>query len=312
MRAFFKTTVLYLLAAIALTAILHGDWGAAFREGLDVASAFARITGAALVDALPLALPLLLLIRPARSLMRLRNAVVVVVASTFLQAGFLLFKSAIPELVPFYADPVLAEVDRHLLFGRDAWEIAHALTPAALAAWFSLIYLTLWSVVAYAFPVLVAASDDDWARARRYVWLFFLSWVVTGNILALAGSSVGPIYYDRLLATDRFAQMQISLEANGFSQGSIAALQARLWENSTGVMSFISAFPSVHVAVAAVVALYVRERARWAWPVGDAFLALILLISVYSGYHYFVDGIVGVAVVWALHAALLRREAGLG
>src|SRR6478672_11026070 len=111
MRAFFKTTVLYLLAAIALTAILHGDWGAAFREGLDVASAFARITGAALVDALPLALPLLLLIRPARSLMRLRNAVVVVVASTFLQAGFLLFKSAIPELVPFYADPVLAEVD---------------------------------------------------------------------------------------------------------------------------------------------------------------------------------------------------------
>lgn len=152
------------------------------------------------------------------------------------------------------------------------------------------------------------ATDRDEARAKRYVWLFFLSWVVAGNIVALAGSSVGPIFYDRVMGTERFADLHASLDALGFSQGPIAALQGRLWENSTEMLSLISAFPSVHVAVAAIVALYIRERVRWSWPVGDAFFALILLISVYSGYHYLVDGLTSLVIVLALNSALLRRS----
>lgn len=296
--------------AVFLTSLLHGDWTRVLDQVAGVASTYWRLIGTAMYDVLPLALPLILLGGFAGSVERLRGAFLVAVASTLLQVGFLFFKGAIPHLVPFHADPFFAYLDWMLLFGRGAWEIAHALTPAALAAWFPLIYLTLWSTVAYAFPILVAATDRDRARVRRYVWLFFLSWVVSGNIVALAGSSVGPIYYDRLLGTDRFAEMHASLDAIGFTQGSIAALQARLWESSSGMLSFISAFPSVHVTVAAVVALYIRERVRWAWPVGDAFFALILLISVYSGYHYLVDGLASLAIVLALNAVLVRRSAG--
>jgi hypothetical protein len=307
MTALFKATLLYLIAAVALTSVLHGDWAAVLSEVAAMASAFSQLIRDALLDALPFALPFLLLIGLTGLLDRLRNAVVIAVASALLQAGFLFFKSAIPQLVPFYADAFWAWLDKVLLFGWDAWEIAHVITPSALAEWFPFIYLTLWSGIAYAFPVFVAATDRDSERAKRYVWLFFLSWVVTGNILALAGSSVGPIFYDRLTGTDRFAEMQASLDAIGFSEGSIAALQARLWEGSTGMLSFISAFPSVHVAVAAIVALYIHERIRWAWPVGAAFFAVILLISVYSGYHYLVDGLVSLAAVLVLNAALMRR-----
>lgn len=307
MTAIFKATVLYVLGAVALTSVLHGDWAAALEEVAGVASAFSQIIGNALFDALPFVLPFLLLIGLTRSIGRLRDALVIAVASTLLQAGFLFYKSAIPHLVPFYADGFWAGLDQVILFGWDGWEIAHALTPSALAAWFPFIYLTMWSAIAYAFPIFVAATDRDEARARRFVWLFFLSWVVTGNILALVGSSVGPIFYDRLMATDRFAGMHASLDVIGFSQGSIAALQGRLWDGSTGMLSFISAFPSVHVAVAAIVALYIRERVRWVRPVGDAFFALILLISVYSGYHYLVDGLASLAIVLVLNATLLRR-----
>lgn len=308
MTAIFKTTVLYVLGAVALTSVLHGDWSAVLQEVVAIASAYSRIIGGALVDALPFVLPFILLIGLTKSLGRLRDAILVAVASVLLQAGFLFFKSAIPQLVPFYADPFWARLDQMLLFGRDSWEITHALTPSALADWFPQIYLTLWSAVAYAFPIVVVATDRDEARAKRYVWLFFLSWVVAGNIVALAGSSVGPIFYDQVMGVERFADLHASLDALGFSQGPIAALQGRLWENSTGMLSLISAFPSVHVAVAAIVALYIRERLRWAWPVGDAFYAMILLISVYSGYHYLVDGLASLAIVLALNAALLRRD----
>lgn len=308
MTSFFRATLLYVLAATLLTGWLQDDWLQTFRDVAGFAAGYLKTVGTSALYTLPVLVPLAFWFRRRITRDWLRGIFLVAIACTLLQAGFLFFKSAIPQLVPFYADPWLAEVEHRLLFGHDAWQLAHAVTPDSLAAWFPQIYLTLWSALAYAFPILVAATDPDPTRRDRYVWLFFLSWLVLGNLLAIAGSSVGPVYYDLLYGTDRFAALHQAFAASGFDTGPIARLQSLLWQNSSGMISYISAFPSMHVAIACIVALYLRDRFRLFQPLGHGFAALILLISVYSGYHYLVDGIASIAVVLVLNAALQRRQ----
>lgn len=312
MTSFFRATLLYVTAAVLLTGWLHDDILQALRDAAGFASGYLRSFGASAVYILPVLLPLAFLYRRHISLDRLRSVFLVAIAYTLMQAGFLFFKSAIPQLVPFYADPWLAGVEHRLLFGHDAWQLAHAVTPDRLAVWFPQIYLTLWSALACAFPILVPATDPDPARRDRYLWLLLLSWLVLGNLLATAGSSVGPVYYDLVYGTDRFAGLHQAFAAGGFDTGPIARLQALLWESSTGNISYISAFPSMHVAMACIAALYLRERFPRFQVLGHGFGALILLISIYSGYHYLLDGLVSLFAVLALDAALRRHQALAG
>ena len=65
----------------------------------------------------------------------------------------------------------------------------------------------------------------------------------------------------------------------------------------------ISAMPSLHVAIAAWVALVFRAYVSRAQIIGWAWFAAILFGSVYLGWHYAVDGIVAVAIsfgAWAI------------
>jgi hypothetical protein len=308
MRTCFKAALIYMLAATLTLVLLHDSAVETLVMPLRVAELYAGLVLGAALYLVPLAVLLMWWLGRRTSREHLTLVFIAAIFSVLLQVGFLLFKSAIPILVPFYADPFLATMEHTIFLGHDAWQIAHAVTPGWLAASFPLIYLTLWTVLAVAFPVVVAASDPDRLRVDRYFWLFLLSWIIVGNLLALAGSSVGPIFYDRLLGTDRFAELHVALAQSGFATGPIAQVQENLWRNLGGLLSCISAFPSVHVAVACIAALYIRERFRSFRLAGDVFLALVLLISVYSGYHYLVDGVASIAVVLALNAALIRRQ----
>ncbi|MGB3247708.1 MAG: phosphatase PAP2 family protein [Tabrizicola sp.] len=304
MAAFFLTVVLYTLAALGLTFLVLGEWQQTLSLASRIAFSISRIVFDTQSRVLLLAVPLFWWYWRGKSAPRMRPLVLVAVATILLQIGFFFLKGIIPHLVPFYADPFLADLDRAMLFGHDAWALSHSITPRALIPWFPTVYASVWSFLAFAFPVLLVASDGNAARVHRYLWLFFLSWFVIGNFLTVVGSSVGPVFYDQLLSTSRFDAMRTSFAETGYSSGSMAQLQASLWNTSSGRLSLISAFPSMHVAVATIVAAYIRERFRRLLLLGDAFLGLILLISVYSGYHYLVDGLASVAIVHAINAVL--------
>jgi hypothetical protein len=307
MRTYFTVTLVYLLAAWLLLVLLHGSALQILAVPLQLAEVYAGLILGPAVFILLIAIPIMWWFGRRSSWEHLSLIFLVAMSSILLQVGFLLFKSAIPLVVPFYADPFWAMLDRSLLLGHDAWELAHAVTPGILVGWFPLFYHTLWFALAFAFPIVVVATDPDARRVARYTWLFFLSWIVTGNIIALLGSSVGPVFYDRLLGADRFADLHLALASSGFSAGPIGMGQETLWTNLGGLLSCISAFPSVHVAIACVAALYLRERFRPFRLIGDAFVAMILLISVYSGYHYLLDGVASVVIVLALNAGLVRH-----
>lgn len=312
MSSAFRISIAYLLCALALTILISQDLVGTLVLVTATATNCSRLMAGGLVWFLLLIPIAAFWIGPRAVVRRIGDISLMVALSIFLQIGYLLAKSAVPEMIPFYADPYLAKIDRALLLGNDAWQVAHAIAGESGIRLFSALYMPVWSAAALGFPILLAATDPDPARAGRYVWLFVLAWFVLGNVLATLGSSVGLVYYDRLLGTDRFADLKATLDQSGFAASALGQLQDRLWAASSdpGVpISFVSAFPSVHVGIATVAALYLSERAPRFAVFGYAFLAMIAFISVYSGYHYAIGSFTGFAVVVAMSAALRRLMA---
>jgi membrane-associated phospholipid phosphatase len=113
----------------------------------------------------------------------------------------------------------------------------------------------------------------------------------------------------------RFAGLTAALEQSGIAGSQIGGVQSYLWGNfvapESAVSAAISAFPSVHVAMATLTMLYLAKRLCWLVLPGLCFLTAIGFLSVYTGYHYAIDGYVSVMVVmtsWVLlrYGAQLR------
>ena len=235
------------------------------------------------------------------------------VATVLTQAGFTLLKNAMSFITPYFADPFFANVDQALHFGVDPWVIAHWLGQYLPTKIMTYSYLTVWGLPAMALPAIIAASDGNRARVTRTLVIYLVAWVFIGNVLAFSGLSAGPVYYDRLLGVDRFADLTMALQTSGVSDSHIGRVQRALWDiyagHSASIGSGISAFPSVHVAIATVTAIYLVERSKWLLPLAAAFLFFTFFLSVYTGYHYAVDGYVSILVVFAVWWGMRRKFA---
>lgn len=260
--------------------------------------------------ALPVLLLLPFLIGMRGLAANLGNLFYALAGSSLFQATFSLVKSSIPFFVPFYADPPLAAFDRWLHGGVDPWTIAHRWAGAFPVERLFPLYLEVWLFPAIGFVVFLALTDRDRERQMRFIVLFFTCWVLLGTVLAVAGASVGPVFYDALLGGDRFANLTAALAASPMAANNLSDVQDYLWASyerrGLALGSGISAFPSVHVAVATMIALYLAERRWWLAVPGGAFVAAILFLSVYTGYHYAVDGYFSILAVAAVWAALRR------
>ena len=314
MQQVFRAVFLYFLGALALAGFLYEDFPRLLHEALVTTAVSARLMLGSGVYIVPVLAIALVALGWRRLMARAVPLALVTLSALLLPIGFSFTKNAIPELVPYYADPALAAFDNWLHFGHDPWRLLHDLLEGpAMGRAVDMIYLNLWALPALAFPIVVVATETDEARMMRYVWLFFGAWFVVGNLLAVAGSSVGPVYYDRLLGAERFAALGAALGGGGLSETALGAIQDRLWARYQGggldLGLGISAFPSMHVAVAFLVGLYLTERSKWLALPGLAFFAAILILSVYTGYHYAIDGYASVAVILLANAALKRRAA---
>lgn len=291
----------------------------AFPTLVSVAGTLVSPLRAAFAVAFLLALP------RTRRLIRQRGAetamAVAYASLTVIIFGFV--KNNLSQLVPFWADPVFADLDLALHFGHE---------PRQLLGWLDafttnqlyFIYMNCWLLPAILLPAILALCDADAARRRAFTLLWFAGWVGLGNVLALPLMSAGPIFYDMLPVADpdRFADVTafVARDESFF----LAMVRDNLWQahasGQTTVGSGISAMPSVHVGMATVVALYVHERlsdcARalrlpsplrsltWALPLG--IVATYQVLSVWLGWHYAVDGYLSILVICAL-ARWMRR-----
>jgi hypothetical protein len=210
----------------------------------------------------------------------------------------------IPMIRPFSWDEQFAAWDRVLHVGRHPWELLQFNAP--LVTWLiDASYLMVFAAMAVLLGWYIFC-EPAWRRRQQFLWTYLLSWFLLGNVAATLLSSAGPCYYAHIVpGPDPFAPLMVSLkEIDQTYKLHAVFLQEFLWREYTkeGISygQSISAMPSMHVAIAAllVIATWNLNRA-----IGFVMLAgaiLILVGSVHLGWHYAIDGYVAALGVWLI------------
>ena len=209
-------------------------------------------------------------------------------------------KSFIPLLKPFSWDPFFYRLDLILGGGVTPWErLHHWVGSRALVIYAEKLY-KLWFLV---MPMIVMHQffSPNKNLANRYIVTFVLMWFILGYVIAVTFSSVGPCFYHWLRpAPHSYVEMMRFLEqVTHTTYLTSFALQTQMAPYKE-MMNPISAFPSMHVAVATMPMCYARHQHRFFFAVATIYAALITFSSVYLGWHYLSDGLFSIVVVWLI------------
>ena len=242
----------------------------------------------------------------------------------FFMSAFTSFKSMIPEIVPFYLDHAFMVADRVLHAGWHPWEVTHALFGGEIASLVINNFYNLWFVVMWGAMSWHLINLARPAQRLQFLLSFLLIWMVLGSLAALALSSAGPVYYGEVTGfVDPFAplmtrlyEIDATIRAAGGAGGlSALEVQETLWKfyisQDTTYGSGISAMPSLHVAVTALIAMSAYGIHQLFGYVMWAFTAMIVVGAVHLGWHYAIDGYVAIAaaiVIWRLTGRFAERE----
>ena len=253
--------------------------------------------------------------RQALSGSRVLGAILVTALVVPTQITFQALKQSIGPVIGFNADPALHRIDV-LLHGGMAWTWFEPVLmnpswvraiDSLYVAWYGL--LLLFFYWAY------------WSSARllrqRALIAFFLMWIVAGTATAWLASSAGPCYHGHVVAgMDPYEPLLARLDTITSEQGGLTArfLQKELWEfhrnDKWGNFAGISAMPSLHVAIAVLIALVAAQRSRLLGFLLTLYAAVIQIGSVILAWHYAVDGYVGALLAvlcWHVAGALVRE-----
>lgn len=238
-------------------------------------------------------------------------------ALMFFQGSFTSIKNLLPVLNGgFTDDHFQAELDAWLHMGVDPWSwLHHALGSDWLTAVLEYNYSIVWFFVCFGILFFVTTSPMADAVRKRYLLLFVFVWIVCGNVLAGLFLSAGPIFYGEVVGDhSRFADLMAIL-GQGNEASVVMGYRDYLWRlhesGEAGFGSGISAFPSIHVALTMMNALFVNHYSRRLGLVAFAYVGVIQLSSVYLGWHYAIDGyvsIVAVTVAYLVIDILSRRS----
>ena len=208
-------------------------------------------------------------------------------------AGFMTWtKAMIPYAIGFRWDTWLADADK-AIFRADPWVYT---TP-----WMNILEPFYSSWFATMMIVFVGMCMAPASEHRRIVLVAFFGTWALGTLIASLLPAAGPIFFERIGLGSRFDALQL----RPVYQWEADYLWAAHVSGNAGAAIGISAMPSMHVAMTAWMAFAVRPW-RWLfWP-AVVFVLLIWLGSVGSGWHYSLDGLVGLFVAAAAFAISKR------
>ncbi len=254
--------------------------------------------------------------------------ILIFIGMEFFISAFTSLKSMIPILHPFDMDESFAAMDRWLHFGIDPWRLTHALNEVSLAASAMLtgvltFLYALWFFLFWTVLLFFMIRPDTGRLRQQYLISYFLCWVIIGGVFAILLSSAGPVYYNHLVAgTDPFVPLMEVLtdqnewltERGGWLRVWPLEIQDKLWEtysnSETTLGSGISAMPSMHVAIAVLMALGVSRLNRKLGFVFWIFALLIQIGSVHLAWHYAIDGYLAAiltVIIWKIAGRLTAK-----
>ncbi|WP_394180541.1 phosphatase PAP2 family protein [Yoonia maritima] len=216
---------------------------------------------------------------------------------------FTVFKARVVGMNGYDYDAIFAKWDL-AIFGKQPWEITHAIFPdAQTTALFDIIYHPAFLPMLIGYLVCASARSKP---ALRYTYMasFLVGFIVIGMVMAAAMSSAGPVYDDILFVTGGdFAPLISHLAAQGEEVPNMSFLYAQKYllalqqSDHAGFGGGISAMPSMHVVMAFLWTLAGWHLNRAIGVLMTVYALLIWMISVHLGWHYFVDGLVGIIVI---------------
>jgi len=234
---------------------------------------------------------------------------------------FIINKSLINIINPLHRlkwDFVFAKWDKALHVGYYPHEL---LLPVvnALAVGRALDFLYFfWLNAIFLLTLFNLFGDDRPHRRLRFLWVYLLSWIILGSVMATVFNSVGPLFYHYFYpaAPDIYSEVArniYALQKRGFLFAAMTRVWLIRWQTNDAMIdaNAISAMPSMHVAIAWLAVLYAREVNRFfMWGAG-VFFACIFISSIYLGFHYAIDGYVSVFCVsvlwWIVGRGMDRR-----
>jgi hypothetical protein len=331
-RALYMAIAAYVLAAAVLTlAVGRQDHLVAFSYApMLLRGGFAAVVVATLAIELPRAIaaspgaPLRALLQGMRSRITPR-LIAGLVLFTFVALDFGAFttiKTTLPSLTAFRLDVRAADLDARLHGGHDPWRLLQPLLGRyAVTRLIQFAYLPGWMLSLFGFTALLAVSRRLAHLRAQFFWTFVILWPLLGNLVAGLAPAAGPAFYPQL--TGDGARYGPLLDYLSFSRGLAASSvdsQQSLWfdyqHDIAGLGSGISAFPSLHVAMATLFALVARRIDPRLGAAYVVFAVIIMAGSVHLAWHYAIDGYVSVvttlAVWWAVGRVLRRRSVGEG
>lgn len=212
-------------------------------------------------------------------------------------------KKAIPQLVPFYADHAIIDIE-YAILGTDAWRLTHAFIGPAATRFIDTLY-GLWHLVNISLLCWLVLSRNPRFQIQG-VLSYQLSWILLGGFAATALSSVGPCFLETFTGDTRFVPMMERLHSIEGEDGlhSLTAMGYLL--DNEGKDAFgagISAMPSLHVGIAWLTVLVAFDQSEWKLIRAGtlAYFVLIVVGSVHLGWHYLLDGVasfLGVSLIW--------------
>ena len=239
----------------------------------------------------------------------------------FIPVFFSFFTSAknlIPFIQPFAWDPILAEWDRALHFGKHPWEWLHPVLKVAFVTSVISFFYKLWFFNKYVMVFWQAFSMKRPHLRAQFFITMLLAWIINGFVIALIFSSAGPCYFHHFYPDlpNPYAELMDFLRASHekmvvMDLWAMDYLLQAYQTKASNLFSGISAFPSMHVCVALLNALVGWRIHRKLGMIFSVYLVFIMVGSVHIGWHYAVDGyasLVTTTIIWLIVGRFFPKD----
>jgi hypothetical protein len=242
--------------------------------------------------------------------LRLADIICGVVAVIATISCFTVYKTKVVGSQGYLYDDLFVAWDQALFVGRDPWVLTHALFPSpAFTKWIDFLYHPTFLALLISYMICIVLQSRP---ALRYTFMlsYLASFVFLGMVMAYQLSAAGPVFDGYLFGDGTtFGPLTDTLIAQDEVAGPFVFLLGKeyllhLYEaGASAAAGGISAMPSMHVVLAFLCAIGLWHVSRVLGILATLYALIIWLGSVHLGWHYFVDGLVGLialVIIWTI------------